>query len=124
MLGRFLAFVSEYCYDPSTAQADINDFIAFAREHDRKASGTISAPYWSARTRKFYDPEKRSTWTRVKSTGCWSREATRRRARGVRQAVARRRCSRGSHRQVRTLVESIERFERHAAGRSRPHFLR
>ncbi len=58
MLGRFLAFVSEYCYDPSTAQADIDDFMAFAREHERKASGTISAPYWSARTRKIYDPEK------------------------------------------------------------------
>ncbi len=60
MLGRFLAFVSEYCYDPSTAQADIDDFMAFAREHERKASGTISAPYWSARTRKIYDPEKES----------------------------------------------------------------
>jgi hypothetical protein len=57
MLGRFLAFVAEYCYDPSTAQADIDDFMAFAREHERKASGTISAPYWSARARKIYDPE-------------------------------------------------------------------
>jgi len=57
MLGRFLAFVAEYCYDPSTAQADIDDFIAFAREHERKASGTITAPYWSARGRKIYDPE-------------------------------------------------------------------
>jgi hypothetical protein len=57
MLGRFLAFVSEYCYDPTTAQADIDDFMAFAREHERKASGTISAPYWSSRAKKIYDPE-------------------------------------------------------------------
>lgn len=57
MLGKFLAFVSEYCYDPSTAQADIDDFMAFAREHQRKSSGTISQPYWSSRARKIFDPE-------------------------------------------------------------------
>lgn len=61
MLGKFLAFVSEYCYDPSTAQADIDDFMAYAREHERKASGTISAPYWSARARKIYDAEAEAT---------------------------------------------------------------
>ncbi|KVM96718.1 hypothetical protein [Burkholderia diffusa] len=39
MLSRFLAFVSGagYCCDTSTAQTDIDDFIAFALVYERKA---------------------------------------------------------------------------------------
>jgi hypothetical protein len=58
MLGQLLAFVAEYCYQPDTAQADIEDFMRYARELPRTASGTLSGRYFSARERKIYDPEK------------------------------------------------------------------
>jgi hypothetical protein len=58
MLGQFLSFVAEYCYDPTTAQADVDDFMAYAREVPRSSSGAITKPYFSSRQRYAYDPEK------------------------------------------------------------------
>jgi hypothetical protein len=59
MLGQFLAFVAEYCYQPDTAQADVNDFLRYVRERDRVASGVISKPYYAApRARQMYDAER------------------------------------------------------------------
>lgn len=58
MLGEFLAFVAEYCYDPTTAQADVDDFMAYARGLPRRASGAITRPYYSSRQRYAYDAER------------------------------------------------------------------
>lgn len=46
LLGNFLAFVAAYCGDPDTAQADIDEYLAFARTLPKVARGDVKVKMW------------------------------------------------------------------------------
>jgi hypothetical protein len=56
LLPNFLGFVAEYCTDPEQAQAEMNEYIAWARTVPRTGRGDVKVKMWS---RSDYDPSGR-----------------------------------------------------------------
>jgi hypothetical protein len=47
LLGDFLTFVATYCIQPETWQADIDEYIVWAKEQPRNARGEVKVKMWS-----------------------------------------------------------------------------
>jgi len=47
LLPNFLAYVADYCFDPDQAQAEIDDYIAWAKTRQRSARGDVKVKMWS-----------------------------------------------------------------------------